>query len=110
MEELIKTLNKYVILLIVSYLFGMPWIYIRNLLYGNSIITIGESYTNFFIDSIPNIVDFLIRIAVTVLIIIDCRKENLRNVTLTSIAAFCFPLLGVVIFSILILEKQNIKA
>jgi hypothetical protein len=108
MKELIKTLNKYVILLIVSSLFGMPWFYIKNLLYSNYPNLISVTYS--FYDNIPTIAEFLIKIAITILIIIDCKKENLSNVILTAIATFCFPLLGIVIFSILLLEKQKIKA
>jgi|GEM_PF-1133731 len=110
MKELIRTLNKYVILLIVSSLFGMPWFYIKNLIYSNYPNIMRLSYSYSFFDYIPTIAEFLIKIAITILIIIDCKKEKLNNVILISIATFCFPLLGIVIFSILLLEKQKIKA
>jgi len=105
MKKLIKTLNKYIILLIVSSLFGIPWFYIKNLLYSNYPNLISVSYS--YYDYIPTIAEFLIKTAITILIIIDCKKENLSNVILTAIATFCFPLLGIVIFSILLLEKQK---
>jgi hypothetical protein len=110
MKELIRTLNKYVILLIVSSIFGMPWFYIKNLIFSNYPNIMIVSYSYSFFDYIPTIAEFLIKITIMVLIIIDCRKENLSNVILTSIATFCYPLLGIVIFSILLLEKQKIKA
>lgn len=108
MKEIIKTLNKYVILLIISSLFGMPWFYIMNLLYSNYPNLVSATYS--FYDNIPTIAQFIIKIAITILIIIDCKKEKLTNIIVTAIATFCFPLLGIVIFSILLLEKQKIKA
>ncbi len=108
MKELIKTLNKYVILLIVSSLFGMPWFYIKNLIYTNYPNIMNVSYS--FYDNIPTIVDYLIRIIILILIINDFKKENIKNVLLTSIATIFYPLLGIVIFSILLLEKQKTKA
>lgn len=99
MMEFIKTINKYAILLIVSSLFGMPWFYIRYLIF--------ENYPpNSLVDSIPNIADYLIRIAIIILLIIDFKKENLKSVVLTCIATLFFPLLGIIVFSILLIEKK----
>ena len=103
MTKFIKTINKYVILLIISSIFGMPWLYFRFLVFEN---LVPESIVN----SIPTIVDYLIRIVVIVLLIIDFKKYNLRNVVLTCIAALFFPLLGIVIFSILMLTDERNKA
>lgn len=103
-----KILNKYVILLIFSSLFGTCLFYLRMFLYSKFPNLISDSY--WFYNNIPEIVDFLIKITITVLIVIDCRKEKLRNVILTAIATFFYPLLGIVIFSIMLFEKQKIKA
>lgn len=103
MTKFIKTINKYVILLIISSLFGMPWLYFRFLVFEK---LVPESIVN----SIPTIIDYLIRIVVIVLLIIDFKKYNLRNVVLTCIAALFFPLLGIVIFSILMLTDERNKA
>ena len=108
MKEIMKILNKYVILLIVSSLFGTPLFYLRMLLYSKFPNLISESYS--FYNNIPTIAEFLIKITITILIVIDCKKENLRNVIMTAIATFFFPLLGIVIFSIMLFEKQKIKA
>ena len=99
MMEFIKTINKYVILLIVSSLFGMPWFYIRYLIFLHY-------PPNTIVDSIPNLVDYLIRIVIIILLIIDFKKENLKNVVITCIAALFFPLLGIIVFSILLMEKK----
>lgn len=103
MNEFIKTINKYVILLIVVSLFGMPWFHIRFWLY--------ELYPpESFVDSIPSIVDYLIRIIVIILLIIDFKKNNLKNVVISCISALFFPLLGNVIFAIMYLEKEKATA
>ncbi|WP_319502080.1 hypothetical protein [uncultured Draconibacterium sp.] len=105
MTDLLKVLNKYIILLIISSLFGMPWFYVQNLLFD---ISNHETYA--LASSIPNYVTYLIRLIIIILLIIDFRKENLKNIVLTCIATLFFPMLGVVILSLLILEKGKEKA
>jgi hypothetical protein len=103
MNEFIKTINKYVILLIVVSLFGMPWHYIRYWLF--------ENYSqDSIINSIPGYVDYLIRIIVIILLVIDFKKYNLKNVIISCISALFFPLLGIVIFAIMYLEKEKANA
>lgn len=103
MNDFIRTINKYALLLIVVSLFGMPWFHIRFWLY--------DLYPpDSFIDSIPSVVDYLIRIIVIILLITDFRKYNLKNVVISCISALFFPLLGIVIFSIMYLEKQKANA
>ena len=103
MNEFIKTINKYVILLIVVSLSGMPWFHIRFWLY--------DLYPpDSFVDSIPSVVDYLTRIITIILLIIDFRKYNLKNVVISCISALFFPLLGIVIFSLMYLEKQKANA
>lgn len=103
MKDFIKKLNKYVILMIVSSLFGMPWFYLRHLI-------LQYNGPDSIIESIPTLVDYAIRLTVTVLLIIDFKKEGLKNVVLTCIAALFFPLLGIVIFAILLIENNRQKA
>jgi len=108
MKELIKILNKYIILLIVSFLLETFWSYfIQYIIYYNYQSVLIDSYLSSYIGYIPTIIQLLIKITITVLIIIDLKKENLRHIVLTSIATFCYPLLGIVIFSILLLEKKR---
>ena len=103
MNEFIKIISKYVILLIVVSLFGMPWFYIRFWLYD--LYPPGS-----FVDSIPGIVDYLNRIITIILLIIDFKKYNLKNVVISCISALFFPLLGIVIFALLYLEKEKANA
>jgi asparagine N-glycosylation enzyme membrane subunit Stt3 len=103
MNEFIKTINKYVILLIVVSLFGKPWFQIRIWLYD--LYPPGS-----FVDSIPSIVDYLIRITVIILLIIDFKEYKLKNVVISCISALFFPLLGIVILAIMYLEKEKANA
>ena len=100
MNEFIKKINKYVILLIISSLFGMPWLYARYLIFE-------YSGPDSIIESIPTIIDYLIKLTVIVLLIIDFKKEQLKNIVLTCIAAFLYPLLGIVIFAIMLIDKER---
>lgn len=103
MNKFIKTLNKYVILLLVVSIFGMPWFYLRSWIY--------EIYPpGSFVDSIPGIVGYLIRIIVIILLITDFKKYNLKNVLISCVSALFFPLLGIVIFAIMYLEKEKISS
>lgn len=105
MKDFIRKINKYIILMIISSLFGMPWFYVRFLLFEP------QMHDEFsIVDSIPTLADYAIRLIVIILLIIDFRKEYLKNVVITCIAALFFPLLGIVIFSILLIEKNRQKA
>ena len=99
MNELVKALNKYVILLIVSSLFGMPWFYIRFLVFK-------DYGPDSIVNSIPTCADYLIRVIVVILLIIDFKKYKLRNIVISCLAALFFPLLGIVIFGILLLGNE----
>lgn len=103
MNELIKALNKYVILLTVSSLFGMPWFYIQYLVFK-------DFGPDSIINSIPTYIDYLIRLIVIVLLIFDFKKYRIKNVIISCIAALFFPLLGIVTFGILLLGNERNKA
>ena len=103
MTKIVKILNKYIILLIISSVLGLPWFYIRLAFFINY-----ES--NSAIDLIPRYVDYLIRLIVIILLIIDFKKYQLKYILVTCIAALFFPLLGVVTFAIILLEREKNKA
>jgi len=108
MNKFIKTLSKYVVLFIIQSLFGMPWFYIRWLLIKN----FNYDYDRVrVIDSIPSYADYLIIIISIILLIIDFKKYNLKGVVFACIGALFAPLLGVMIFAILLLleEKKLVK-
>ncbi|WP_282126596.1 hypothetical protein [Marinifilum flexuosum] len=99
-----KLLNKYLIALIVMSLFGMPWLYLRHLTFD---LTLQETYD--LIHAIPGYVNYLTRLIVIVLLIIDFRKEKLKHVVLACVAALFYPLLGIVVFALLMLEKEKVR-
>lgn len=103
MKEFIRIMNKYVILLIVSSLFGIPWFYLSHIFFKNY-------QPDSFVNYVPSIANYLIRLIVIVLIIIDFRKNNLKNILLTCIATLFYPLLGIVIFAILFIDNERNKA
>ena len=105
MTKFLKVLNKYVILLIISSLFGMPWLYVRHLIFDMNNY---ETYN--LLDAIPGYINYLVRLVIIILLIIDFRKENLRYLVLTCVATLFYPVLGVVILSLLLLEKGKEKA
>ena len=65
----------------------------------------GKFASDTLIDYMPTAVDYLIRIIVIVLLIVDFKKYNIKNGLITCIAALFFPLLGIVIFSLLFIAK-----
>lgn len=105
MNEFTKAINKYVILLIVISLFGMPWFYIRFWLFENYL-------PGSIVDSIPTFAEYLIRLIVTILLILDFKRHHLKNVVISCISALFFPLLGIVIFAIMFIgnERKKVKA
>ena len=106
MNKFIKILNKYIILIIIQSLFGMPWHHIRSLLTKTYNYCPNPDSIN-YIDYIPSAVNFLIRIISIMLLIIDFKKYKLRGVIFACIAALFFPLLGVVIFAVLLLLEEK---
>ena len=105
MNRLLKILNKYIALLIVSSLFGIVWQYVLNdILISNDF----ELFNS--MKSISKYVDYLIRIIITIILIFDFRKYKLNHIILTSITVLIYPLLGIVILSLLLLEKWKEKA
>jgi hypothetical protein len=102
MNELIKALNKYVILLIISSLFGVPWFYIRYSVFK-------DFSPDSILNSIPTLMEYLTRLIVIVLLIIDFKKYRIKNAIISCVAALFFPLLGIVTFGILLLGNERNK-
>ncbi len=71
MKDFIKKINKYIILMIVSSLFGMPWFYVKFLIFEPQMY---HEYS--ILDSIPTFVDYGIRLTVIILLIIDFKKKK----------------------------------
>ena len=100
MTDFIRKLNKYLVLIIISGLFGIPWMYAK--------MSIAEliGYHQFY-DQLPTIVDYVIRLVIIIFLVKDFKKEKLRGILLTCIATLLYPLLGVVIFAVLLIDKER---
>ena len=110
MNRLLKILIKYIVLLVLWSFIGMAWIYIQPIIMKKGILnsTDFESYS--FINSLPTYIDYLIRLVIVILIAMDFKKYNLNHIVLTCIATLFYPLLGIVILSLLLIEKWKNKA
>ena len=114
MKEFIKTINKYTILLIIPEVFTLIWSFLINQIYTNidnkfisqirdRIYDDLESYAF----PIPAYFSFIFKLIIIGYLIYDFKRYELKNVLLTCIATFFFPILGVAIFLILYILKEN---
>lgn len=102
MNEIVKSLNKYIILLIISSFFGTLWIYGSFLIFKN----IGSDS---IINYLPTCIDYFIRLIIIILLIIDFKKYDLQKVAISCSAALFSPLLGIVTFGLLLLSNEKKK-
>lgn len=110
MNRLLKILNKYIVLLILWSIVSMAWIYIQPFFLRKGMLSTTDFESHSLINSLPTYIDYIIRIIIVVLIAIDLKKHNLNFVVLTCIATLFYPLLGIVILSLLLIEKWKEKA
>ena len=114
MNNFIKIINKYIILLIIPGILNYLWSLLINQVYFNidnkfisqirdRIYDDLESYAF----SIPTYFSFIFHFIIIGFLIYDFRKYKLKNVLLTCIATYFFPILGVAIFLILYILKEN---
>lgn len=114
MNNFIKIINKYIILLIIPRVLNYLWSLLINQVYTN----IDNKYISQIRDrvyddfeslafSIPAYFSFIFNFIIIGFLIYDFRKYKLKNVLLTCIATFFFPILGVAIFLILYILKEN---
>ncbi len=114
MNNFIKIINKYIILLIIPGILNYLWSLLINQVYFNidnkfisqirdRIYDDLESYAF----SIPTYFSFIFHFIIIGFLIYDFRKYKLKNVLLTCIATYFFPILGVAIFLILYILKGN---
>jgi hypothetical protein len=97
-----KVLNKYIIVLLISSLFGMPWMYLKHLLFD---LTQQDIYS--IVDTIPGYANYLIRLIIILLLLVDFKREKLKSVWVACLSSLFYPLLGVVIFGLLYIEKNK---
>ncbi len=110
MNRLLNILNKYIIILILWSIIGMVWIYIQPILMRKGIFSSSDFESYSFINLLPTYLDYLIRLVIVFLIAIDLKKYKLNHIVLTCIATLIYPLFGIVILSLLLMDKWNNKA
>jgi len=114
MNNFIKIINKYIILLIIPGILNYLWSLLINQVYFNIdnkfISQIRDRiYDDFdsYAFSMPVYFSYIFHFIIIGFLIYDFRKYKLKNVLLTCIATYFFPILGVAIFLILYILKEN---
>ena len=111
MSELLRILNKYIVLLIIWSIVGMTWFYIQPFIMRKALESTTDlalSFSN--VNALPTYIDYLIRVIIAICIVIDFKKHKLNFVLLTCVASLFYPLLGMVILALLFIEKRKENA
>ena len=103
-----KILNKYIVLLILWSIVSMAWIYIQPIFMRKGILSSTDFESYSLINSLPTYIDYIIRIIIVILLAIDFKRHKLNYIVLTCIATLFYPLLGIVILSLLLIEKRKV--
>lgn len=114
MKEYIRIINKYAILLIIPRLFSFLWdIFIHQKYFkidNQFLLNLKERIYidyNAFLFTIPTYFIFIFDLIIIGYLIYDFRRYGLKNVLLTCIATFFFPIFGVAVFLILYIFKEK---
>lgn len=97
-SRLLKKINKYIALMIFYSLLFAPWALIFDIFNPAVFQNIGD---------IQEYGDYMVRLLIIVFLIFDFKKEKLNYVMLACISSLFYPLLGIIIFGLLYLEKQT---
>ena len=100
-SRLLNKLNKYIAIMILNSLLFAPWALIFDIFNPEVFRNIGD---------IQEYGDYLVRLLTIVFLITDFQKEKLNYVILACISSLFYPLLGIIIFGLLYLEKQSEEA
>ncbi len=113
MKELTKVINKYLILLIIPQAFSLLWNTLINQIYGHIdnifLSNLKETIFNDFsvyAFSTPIYLNLLFKFIIIGYLFSDFKKYQLKNLTLTILASFIYPILGVFILSVLFLNNK----
>ena len=97
-SKILKPLIKYIILIIINSIIFAPWGFILDFSNNKTF----ESLAHF-----QNFGDYTIRVVTMIFLAIDFKKANLKYTFLACLSSLFYPLLGIIIFSLLFLEKEN---
>ncbi len=104
MKSFLSLISKYAIILALGSLFGNAWFYLKSIIFPIHSI---EDFN--FWHELPSYSNYLIKIIVTVLLIIDVKKYKL-NYYLIPIVGFFYPLVGICAFLILLIYREIEKS
>ncbi len=97
-SKLSKPLLKYIILIIIDSIIFIPW---------GGILGFSDDKVFKNLDNVQTFGDYAIRVITLIFLIIDFKKANLKYVFLACISSLFYPLLGIIVFALLFLEKEN---
>ena len=104
MKSILSLISKYAIILALGSLFGNTWFYLKHIIFPiDSIEDIN------FWHELPTYSNYLIKIIVTVLLVIDVKKYKV-NYYLIPIVGFFYPLVGICAFLILLIYTEIEKS
>lgn len=97
-SRLIKPLTKYIVLTIIQSITFLPW---------NMVLDFSNEKTFHLLNDFQTYADYFVKIMTVIFIFIDFKKEKLPYITLACISSLFYPFLGMVIFALLFLEREN---
>ncbi len=98
-SKLLKPLTKYIVITIIHSIVFLPW----NMM-G---LDVFKPQTFEMLSNIQTYGDLSVKIITAVFIFIDFKKEKLPFMVLACISSLFYPFLGIVMFALLFLEKEN---
>lgn len=110
MKNLLEILKKYIVLLVIWSAIGIVWAFVQPMFLGQNLADVSDLETYSLINSLPNYLGYLIRFIIAILLLADFKKYNLNHKVLTFVVTLFYPLLGVVIFALLLMGKSENKA
>jgi hypothetical protein len=100
MRTLLSLITKYAVILIINYLFGKTWFYLK------SIILPVDSIDDInFWHNLPDYSSYAVKIIVAILLLIDVKKFRL-NIYLIPLIGLFYPLLGICSFLIILIYSR----
>ena len=97
-SKLIKPLTKYIIITIFHSMVFFPW---------NMILDMSKPQTFEALNNFQTYGDLFVKIMTAIFLFVDFKREKLPFTILVCISSLFYPFLGIVVFALLYLEKEN---
>ena len=109
MNNLVGILKKYIVLLIIWSAIEIIWVLVQPI-FWEYFAELNDLETFRLINSLHHYVGYLCRFIIAIFLLTDFTKHNLNHKLLTFVTTLFYPLLGVVIFALLLMNKSKNKA